>query len=133
MADFILVEHLAKRAGKHYDIRFEKPSSSKWASFACRTIPKNTGTKVLAIKTNDHSKRNALFTGTIKSGQYGAGTLTKIDGGKCDVIKFTVSHIVVDFKGTLLKGIYHFVNTHVIRKSGDRKNQEYLLFKGKIK
>jgi len=126
------MEHKAKRAGKHYDIRFEKPSSSKWASFACRTIPKDTGTKVLAIRTADHSKRNALFTGTIDTGLYGAGILDKVDGGKCDIIKFTDRHIVVDFKGSLLKGVYHFINTNVIRKSGKRENKEYLLFKGKV-
>lgn len=130
MSKFVLIKHMAKRAGPHTDLRFEMPNSKNWASFVLHTIPKKEGMKVLAIRTNNHSKKNALFTGTIKSG-YGAGTLKRDDGGKCDIIKYSSNHIVVDFKGSLLKGVYHFVNIGVIRRKNSRQ-KKYLFFKGKV-
>lgn len=130
MYNFVLIKHHAKRAGLHTDLRFEIPRTKSWASFVLHTIPKDIGKKVLTIRTNNHSKKNALFTGTIKKG-YGAGTLKKIDGGKCDIIKYTDKHIVIEFKGTLLKGLYHFVNIGIIRK-GTGNQKKYLFFKGKI-
>ncbi|MBT3282471.1 MAG: hypothetical protein HN374_05850 [Cryomorphaceae bacterium] len=131
MSKFIVIEHDANRAGKHFDIRFQIPNStSMWASFACRKdIPINTGTKILAIRTKDHTSKEALFTGKIESG-YGAGTLKKWDGGNCNIEKYSNSHISIDFKGSKMKGIYHFVNTKVMNKKD--KGESYMLFKGKI-
>lgn len=131
MSNFILVEHDAKRAGKHLDLRFEMPNSKLWASFVIKTIPKEENLKVLAIKTNNHNKQNALYTGTIKSG-YGAGTLKREDGGKCNIIKYSNNQITIDFKGSILKGIYHLIFIGVIRKRKNGKQKKYLFFKGKI-
>lgn len=128
---FIVIEHSAKRAGKHYDIRFQIPKLNMWASFACRKeIPIKPGVKILAVRTHDHSQKEALFTGKIESG-YGAGTLKKWDGGSCDIIKYSTSHISIDFKGSKLKGIYHFVNTGVIDKKS-KGGKSYILFKGRV-
>jgi hypothetical protein len=68
--------------------------------------------------------------GTISSG-YGAGKLTKFDDGTCNVKTFSSKHIVVDFKGRKIKGIYHFINTGVASKD-KYKQQRYFLFKGKL-
>ena len=131
MSKFIVIEHDANRAGKHFDIRFQIPNStSMWASFACRKIiPIKPGVKILAVRTHDHSQKEALFTGKIESG-YGAGTLKRWDGGSCNIIKYSSSHISIDFKGNKIKGIYHLINTGVIDK--DYKGRKYMLFKGKI-
>ncbi len=126
---FVIIKHQAKRAGLHYDLRFKMPKSNLWASFAVRKgVPTKPGQKVLAIKTHNHTRKEALFTGEIKEG-YGAGKLTKWDGGSCTIIKYGTGHIVLDFKGSKVKGIYHLVSTGVIDKN--YKKQTYMLFKGK--
>jgi len=127
---FIVVEHRANKAGLHYDLRFKMPNSNLWASFAVRKgIPTSPGQKVLAVKTHDHTEKEALFIGTIKQG-YGAGVLKKWDDGQCIIHKYGRGHIVVEFKGRKIKGLYHMVTTGVIDK--DYKKQTYMLFKGKI-
>ncbi len=127
---FIVVEHDAKKARLHWDLRFEMPKSQKWMSFAVRKgIPLKPGQKVLAVRTHDHTKKEALFLGTIKTG-YGAGRLKKWDDGQCLIHKFGTGHILIEFKGRKVKGFYHLVSTGVIDK--DFKRQTYMLFKGKI-
>jgi bifunctional non-homologous end joining protein LigD len=128
---FIIVEHDAKKARLHWDVRFRMPKSKNWASFAVRKgVPLKPGQKVLAARTHDHSEKEALFIGTIKSG-YGAGRLKKWDDGTCIIHKFGPGHILVDFKGRKVKGIYHFISTGVIDKT-QFKRKQYMLFKGKI-
>lgn len=127
---FVVIKHEAKRAGLHYDLRFKIPTSNMWASFAVRKgVPTSPGQKVLAVRTHDHTRDEALFTGKIETG-YGTGKLTKFDGGSCVIIKYGTGHIVLDLKGSKLKGIYHLVSTGVIDK--DFKSKSYMLFKGKI-
>jgi len=127
---FIVVEHSALRAGKHFDLRFKIPGSANWASFAVRKdIPIEPGTKVLAIRTHDHSESEALFLGTIPSGEYGAGELKKWDDGSCEVLKYTSPHITVKFNGKKIKGLYHLVSLGVIHSNF--KEKSYLLFKSR--
>jgi len=126
---FVVIEHHAIKARLHWDLRFKMEGSENWASFAVRKgIPLEPGSKVLAVKTNDHSTEEALFTGTIKDG-YGAGKLTKWDDGACIIHKYSSSHIIIEFKGAKVKGLYHLISTGFIDK--DYKSQTYMLFKGK--
>jgi hypothetical protein len=100
MSEFILVEHNALKRGKHWDLRFEIPNSKNWASFSMNQFPPDEpGKRIYIPRSNDHSKSEALFVGEIPEGQYGAGVLKKVDGGKCKVIKYKNAHIVVEFKG----------------------------------
>jgi len=124
---FVIMEHKAKRAGLHYDVRFRMPRSKMWMSFASRKeIPTKEGTRVMVTRTTDHTEEEALFTGTIESG-YGAGVLKKWDDGSCIILKYEPKrHIVVDFKGRKVKGLYHFLSVFK-----DTKGESYLLFKGK--
>lgn len=127
---FVIIKHEAKRAGLHYDLRFKMPTSNMWASFAVRKgVPTSPGQKVLAVRTHDHTRDEALYTGRIKEG-YGAGKLTKFDGGSCIILKYSTGHIALDFKGSKIKGVYHLVSTGVIDK--DYKSKSYMLFKGKV-
>ncbi len=129
---FIVVKHDAKKTKMHWDLRFQLENSDNWMSFAVRKgVPEKPGTKVLAIKTRIHSTKAALFLGTIPEGEYGAGKLTKFDDGKCIITKFNPSHMIIDFKGKKIKGIYHLINiAKISRKKSDYKKQHYLLFKG---
>ena len=128
---FIIVKHEAKRAGLHYDLRFQMPNSQNWASFAVRKgVPTSPGQKVLAIRTHDHTAKEALMLGTIESG-YGAGKLSKWDDGSCIIHKYSSAHMAIEFKGRKVKGIYHLISTGVIRKK-EFKSKQYLLFKGKM-
>lgn len=135
-SQFIIVKHDAKKARLHYDLRFKMPKGNNWASFAVRKgVPITTGTKVLAVRTHDHTPKEALFLGTIEKG-YGAGKLSKWDGGPCIITKYTTAHMVIEFRGRKAKGIYHLINTAVIKgKKGAKeyKNQSYMLFKGTAK
>jgi DNA ligase D-like protein (predicted 3'-phosphoesterase) len=131
---FVVMKHEAKRAGLHYDLRFKIPGSKKWASFAVRKgIPLEPGVKVLAIRTEDHTEYGALFTGVMASG-YGKGVLTRWDFGYCDVEKYTTTHIVLNFRGNKVKGLYHLLNTKytLTNVSDSDKQQSYMLFKGKV-
>lgn len=133
MAEFILVDHNATKRGKHFDLRFEIPNSENWVSFAMNKMPPTEpGERVYLPRTTDHSREQALYLGKIDEGEYGAGILKKVDGGKCDVIKFTNAHMVVDFKGKKLKGIYHFINTANFGRSRNYSKKLYAFFKGKI-
>lgn len=127
---FIVVEHNAKKARLHWDLRFIMPNSKLWMSFAVRKgIPLNPGQKVLAVRTHDHTKDEALFLGKLESG-YGAGTLKKWDDGDCVIHKFKPGHILIEFKGRKVKGFYHLISTGVMNRK-EFKNQQYMLFKGK--
>jgi bifunctional non-homologous end joining protein LigD len=122
------MEHKAKRAGLHFDLRFKMPRSNMWASFAVRKgVPTDPGQKVLAVKTTDHTRKEALLTGYIEDG-YGAGQLKKWDSGRCVVMKYSESHISIDFSGSKVRGTYHFISTV---KAGDKDKQSYFLFKSK--
>src|SRR4030042_31383 len=120
---FIVVEHFAERAGRHFDLRFKQPNSKMWDSFAIKKdIPLNPGTKVLAMKTHLHSESEALFLGKIPSGEYGAGELKKWDDGSCEVLKYTSPHITVKFNGKKVNGLYHLVSLGVIHSNFKEKS-----------
>ena len=127
---FIVAQHEAKRAGKHWDLRFQIPGDKNWASFALRKEPDSIkpGQKIGAIKTHLHSEKEALFLGTIESG-YGAGVLKEYDSGSCDVIKYTSKSIVVNFHGRKLNGVYNLLQVKNFDKKADP--QMFIFFKGK--
>ena len=133
MIKFVLDRHEAIKRGKHWDLRFEIPNSKNWASFSMNEFPPlEPGKRLYIPRSNDHSREEALFVGKIPEGQYGAGKIIREDQGDCEVIKYYNSHIVVNFKGKKLKGIYHFVNTGVFGKKRDYTKKVYAFFKGKL-
>ena len=122
---FVVVKHEAKKAGLHYDFRFKMERSKMWASFAVRKgVPSKPGEKVLAVRTEDHTEKDALLTGVLKSG-YGAGKFTMHDSGSCDILKFSDRHISIRLNGKKFKGVYHLF------RITDAKQKNYFLFKGR--
>jgi hypothetical protein len=128
---FILVKHEAIKRGTHYDLRFKMPNSKNWVSFAMNKMPPDkSGERLSIVRTNDHSEEEALFIGKIAEGKYGAGKLTKVDSGSCEIIKFKNSSITVIFKGKNLKGKYYFINAGVFNRK-DYNRKVYIFFKAK--
>ncbi len=130
--EFIIHDHDAKRAGKHQDLRI-KIANNKWASFAVKKgVPKDPGVRVLAVRTHDHTDKEALMVGEIPEG-YGAGKLSVFDKGKCKIVKFASAHMVLDLKGRKIKGIYHMINVGLAQGKHVYKKQKFMLFKSKLK
>jgi len=135
LSKFIIITHSAEKAGLHHDLRVKNLSHNNggWDSFAVpNMVPTERGKKVLAIKTPIHSEEDALFTGRIPSGSYGGGILKKYDEGDCVIEKYTEKHIVINFKGKKVSGIYHLINMGTFT-TGGRKQKQYILFKGALK
>lgn len=128
---FIIHTHSALRAGDHTDLRFQKPNDTKnWLSFAIRKgVPEKPGVRVLAIKTNLHSEKEALMVGEIPKGEYGAGTLKVFDEGNAIIHIYKPAHIAIEFNGKKIKGLYHLINIGTTKNVRYKDNQ-YLLFKG---
>lgn len=130
---FAIHLHEAKRAGRHYDIRFKQPHGQNWDSFATKKeIPTNPkDSKIIVFRTRVHSEKEALFTGEIESG-YGAGRLSLFDEGTCEFERYSSRHIAVRFNGKKIKGIYHFIS--IAYSKGRSKNygkKAFMFFKGK--
>lgn len=132
MTKFIIHKHEAKKAGLHYDLRFEIPGSKNWASFVFKKDPPSTkiGESRYVPRSNDHSKEEATFKGVIKTG-YGAGRLSVWDSGNCIIHKYKNSHIVIEFKGRKMKGRFHLINVAVFGRKKDYKKKVFKFFKAK--
>lgn len=76
---YVIQKHEAKRAGLHYDFRFEH--EGKLLSWASRRLP-SKGDRVGMFRQPDHSLDYYDFEGTIESG-YGAGKVTIHEKGPC--------------------------------------------------
>jgi ribonucleoside-diphosphate reductase alpha chain len=127
-SEFILIEHLAQKAGLHRDLRFRRPNSKLWNSFASKKdIPPSQGKRIILWKTTLHSREDALLTGRIEQG-YGKGILTKIDGGNCIIKKYKDYHIIVDFHGKILNGIFHFFHPQKTGPTGKKYGDNAFFF-----
>jgi bifunctional non-homologous end joining protein LigD len=120
---FVIQEHDAKKAGKHFDLRLEndKGTMSSWA------LPKAklpTGSeRLLAMKTEDHPISYNKFEGEIPEGEYGGGTVKIYDSGKYKEIESTNKKIIFELSSKKSKGKYTLINTDgkkwLIMKSKD--------------
>jgi DNA ligase D-like protein (predicted ligase)/DNA ligase D-like protein (predicted 3'-phosphoesterase) len=120
---FVVQEHDASHL--HYDLRLERNGVLKsWA--VPKGIPQKSGTKRLAIKTEDHPVEYAEFQGTIPEGQYGAGTVKIWDKGNCRIKLWEENKIEFKPHGEKLSGTYVLVrfkkggeNNWLLMKVGD--------------
>ena len=105
----------------HWDLRVlnkNKSSLLSWAIPKCK-FPK-IGEKLLAIQTPNHAISYMTYHGKLKNGE----TVELYDGGLCNILKYTNDRLILDFKGTRIKGVYKLVKIH----SKD-KNVKWLLMK----
>jgi len=116
---FVIHKHDATRL--HYDFRLEIDGTLKsWA--IPKTPPTDKGIKRLAILTEDHPLDYADFEGIIPKGSYGAGKVDIWDKGKFTLIENQNNKIIINLKGSKLKGKYC-----LIKLKDQEKN--WILFK----
>jgi bifunctional non-homologous end joining protein LigD len=118
---FVIHQHYATRL--HHDVRLEmhrpggEPVLVSWA--VPKGLPRRRGTRALAVRTEDHPFAYGTFTGSIPSGNYGAGEVRIFDAGTYEIVKRDTEKITFRLQGTRLMGVYHLVKT----SQGEGKEQ----------
>lgn len=117
---YSIQQHVAKRAGKHYDLRLG-PQGLSWA---IRNWPK-PGEKTLAKQTDDHALSYYGFSGKIPAG-YGAGTVKALEHGETEILKSTPDKITFITRDRYLPKRYTLVRT-ALKDSKSSASNDWLL------
>jgi len=101
---FVVNEHLAERAGRHFDLRIQYPYRPQLASWAVPKafIPSKPKERVLALRTNDHSRLWLYFKGTIEAG-YGKGEVKIYAKGHLIIHEWSETKILFTVKDSTAK------------------------------
>lgn len=113
--EYVIQEHDAKRAGRHFDIRFVLHGTS--VSWALPMKGKRDGVSRLpqpgerwnVIRQPDHAIEYNKFEGTIPDGQMGAGTVKIWAKGKLDIHKIEDGTVHFEIYSGVAKGRYVIV------------------------
>ncbi len=117
---FVIQRHKARHL--HFDFRISLDGVLKsWA--VPKEPPRESGTKRLAIMTEDHPLSYAKFEGIIPEGQYGAGIVEIWDSGTFELEDLKSDKIVLELKGEKLDGKY------VLLKFPKAGEKEWLFFR----
>jgi len=120
---FIIHEHLAKRAGRHFDIRFEKDGVLKsWTTRKLEFLLNDESKKISLFKTPDHNLDWLSFEGEIKDG-YGAGIVKIWDSGTYKLLYWTEESKILKISGEKINGLFVIHNTKI--------DGQYLFFRKK--
>ncbi|MCS7112947.1 MAG: DNA polymerase ligase N-terminal domain-containing protein [Nitrososphaerota archaeon] len=104
MPRFVVHEHIARRAGLHYDLRIEVNGVLKDWAFR-KPLPEDVNVKRFGVAQPDHDLSWLDFEGEIEDG-YGAGIIKIWDRGSCDLIEKTDKSMTLEFYGNKLRGSY---------------------------
>ena len=103
---FVVQEHHASHL--HYDFRLAMDGVLKsWA--VPKGVPEEKGTKHLAVEVEDHPLGYATFEGNIPKGEYGGGQVIIWDHGEYLLEHRDQDKVVIELKGSRLKGRYSLV------------------------
>jgi hypothetical protein len=149
---FVIHDHYAERAGRHFDLRLEFPVTSLQKSLGkythkrpgtkepVKTYPDKPGTvyrsfaekkhaiptaetKYFVVETEDHPIEYGSFHGVIPEG-YGAGKVKIFDKGTYEILEVEGDKkYVLDFHGSKIKGSFALI----------KYNQGYLWVKSRTK
>ena len=121
---FVIHQHHATRL--HFDLRLEMfngktPVLVSWA--VPKNLPRRKGKGALAIHVEDHPFEYGTFSGSIPSGNYGAGAVRIFDAGTYEVLEQKEGNIRFRLKGERLQGVYRLVRT-----GEERGKEQWLAF-----
>lgn len=115
--EYVIQEHDANRAGRHYDLRLViKGKSVSWAipmkgkRDGVSGMPK-PGERWAAIRQPDHTVEYNEFEGVIPEGNLGAGTVKIWAKGTCDIHKIEDGNVHFEIFSGPAKGRYVIVDT----------------------
>lgn len=112
LLDWVVQQHDAHRAGRHYDVRFGDPERGLY-SWAVRKGLPAPGGKHLAVQQPVHSHAYKDFAGTIPSG-YGAGTVKTQHSGQVLVTKVNPTEI------HFTTGQSRYPERYLLKQTGDK-------------
>jgi len=101
---YSIQEHVADRAGKHYDFRLGDEKAGVAYSWAIRHWPE-IGEKRLAVRQPDHTLKYMNWSGNIQEG-YGRGNVKLKEAGEAEIreaSKNKINFILNDNKYSLIK------------------------------
>jgi len=109
---FVIHQHYATNL--HHDLRLEMLNDSgpvlvSWA--VPKGVPWRPGTKVLAVRTEDHPIEYGTFSGTIPADNYGAGEVRIFDAGTYEIGEREAKKFSFRLHGGRLDGLYHLIRT----------------------
>jgi bifunctional non-homologous end joining protein LigD len=109
---FVIHQHYATNL--HHDLRLEMLNDSgpvlvSWA--VPKGVPWRPGTKVLAVRTEDHPIEYGSFRGTIPDDNYGAGVVRIFDSGTYEIDEREARKVSFRLRGHRLDGLYHLIRT----------------------
>lgn len=109
---FVIHQHHATRL--HFDLRLEMMNGSQpvlvsWA--VPKNLPIETGEKHLAVHVEDHPFEYGSFSGTIPSGNYGAGEVRIFDSGTYELLEQEPRKLTFRLLGDRMKGVWHLIQT----------------------
>lgn len=120
---FVVQRHDARAL--HFDLRLEHDGVlASWA--VPKGVPLRTGSRRLAVATEDHPLSYLTFAGVIPEGQYGAGRMTVWDHGTYTPLLWSDDERKLVLHGVHLNGEYHMVRTG--EKAG---KEQWLLFRAR--
>jgi bifunctional non-homologous end joining protein LigD len=109
---FVIHQHHATRL--HFDLRLEMMNGSQpvlvsWA--VPKNLPIETGEKHLAVHVEDHPFEYGSFSGSIPSGNYGAGEVRIFDSGTYELLEQEPRKLTFRLLGGRMKGVWHLIQT----------------------
>jgi bifunctional non-homologous end joining protein LigD len=122
---FVIHQHHTTRL--HFDLRLEMfngktPVLVSWA--VPKNLPLRKGKPTLAIHVEDHPFEYGSFTGSIPSGNYGAGAVRIFDRGTYELLKQEDGKLTFRLEGERLRGSW----TMSRRSTNKAGKDEWLIF-----
>lgn len=128
---YVIHEHLAKRAGRHYDLRIKRLKGNLLESWALpkAKFPQEFGEKTLAVRTNPHSRLWLYFEGEITEG-HGKGLVKIVQKGEAEILGWGPTYITFKIDGPVASGKFTLIQ---FKPKKGEKIDTWILIKSKEK